>query len=166
MATYTADQASVGAAVPSHGLGNNVKVAMASLELGTALAANDVLNMSKVPAGAVVFMGWIMGDDIDTGTETLDIDAGWLANDDEVADPDGFGNFGVITGDAITGIKPEVGIYMPLGGVLRTDGPKLFTAETTLSLDVNAAAAAGGTGTLTLLALYTVNPNWAKTSVS
>ena len=166
MATYTADQAAATAAVPGHGMGNNVKASFGSLELGTALAANDILNICKVPAGAVVFMGWIMGDDIDTGTETLDIDVGWLINDDEAADPDGFGNFGVITGDAVTGIKPEVSIWFPLGGILRTDGPKLFTAETTISCDVNAAAAAGGTGTLTVVVLYTVDENWAKTSVS
>ena len=165
MATYTADQAATGAAVPSHGMGGNVKVACGSLELATALAANDILNMCKLPAGAVVFGGWIQAEDLDTGTETLDIDAGWLVNDDEAADPDGFGNFGVWTGDAVTGIKPETGVYFPLGGVLFTDGPKLFTAETTISLDVNANPAAGGTGTLTISVLYFVDDNWAKTDV-
>lgn len=166
MATYTADQAATTAAVPGHGMGGNCKVSCGTVDLGTAIAANDVVNLCKVPAGAVVFMGWMFGADLDTGTETLDIDAGWLINDDEAADPDGFGNFGVITGDAVTGIKPEVSIWLPLGGVIRSAGPKLFTAETTLSLDVNANPAAGGTGILGLAALYFVDENWAVTSVS
>lgn len=167
MATYTATEATAGAAVHGLGMGGDAKVAVAALELGTALAAADIINMCKVPAGAVVYGGYIMADDLDTNaTETLDIDAGWLINDDEAADPDGFGNFGVWTGDAVAGIKPEVGIWMPLGGVLLVDGPKLFTAETTLSLDVNANPATGGTGSLTLVANYFMNENWAKLSVS
>lgn len=167
MATYTAKQATAGAPVPGHGFGGDMKVVSGSLELGTAVAVNDVLQFCKIPAGAVVVGGWLMGDDIDTNaTETFDMDIGWAVNADEAADPDGFGNFGVITGDAVADIKPEVGIWMPLGGVLFTDGPKLFTAETTLEGDVNAVAATGGTGTLTLVVIYFINPNWAKTSVS
>lgn len=165
MATYEAFEATSAAPVPGHGMGGNLKVAFGSVELGTAIAANDVVNLCKVPAGAVVFGGFIQAQDLDTGTEALDIDAGWLVNDDEAADPDGFGNFGVWTGDAVTGIKPETGIYYPLGGVLFTDGPKLFTAETTLSLDVNVSPNAGGTGHITLAAFYVINENWTKTSV-
>jgi hypothetical protein len=166
MATYTADQAASTAAVHGPGLGGNVKVAMGTLELGTAIAANDILNMCKVPAGANVFMGWIMGDDLDTGTEVLDMDVGWLINDDEAADPDGFGNLGVITGDVITDLKPEVSIWYPLGGVLRTGGVKLFTAETTISVDVNVSPNAGGTGTLSVIVLYFMDENYAATDVS
>lgn len=166
MATYTAKQATPGAAVPGHGMGGDLKVACGSLELGTAVAVNDVLEFLKLPAGAVVVGGWLTGDDIDTNaTETFDMDLGWLINDDEAADPDGFGNLGVITGDAVAEIKPEVSIHMWLGGILRTDGPKLFTAETTIAGDVNAVAATGGTGTLTLTVFYFLDPNWAKTSV-
>lgn len=166
MVTYTAKQATAGAATPSHGMGGDLKVACGSLELATAVAANDILEFCKLPAGAVVVGGWVTGDDIDTNaTETFDMDIGWLINDDEAADPDGFGNLGVITGDAVAELKPEVSIYMPLGGILRTDGPKLFTAETTIAGDVNAVAATGGTGTITLVVLYFVDPNWTKTSV-
>ena len=166
MATYTTTEAAAGAAALGHGFAGNVKAAVGSLELGTALANNDVLQFCKVPAQAVVFGGWLMGDDLDTGTETLDIDIGWAANGTEAADPDGFGNFGVITGDAVTGIKPEVSIWLPLGGVLRTGGPQLFSAETRIEGDVNANPNAGGTGTLTLVVLYFINENFAKTSVS
>lgn len=118
--------------------------------------AADIGSYCKVPRNAIVVGGEVYGDDIDTGTEALDFDVGWLANDDEVADPDGFGNFGVITGDAVVGIKPEVSIWMPLGGVLRTAGPKTFTAETTIAVTFNVAANAGGTGQLTVVAHYLV----------
>lgn len=165
MATYTANEAQSYAAIAGPGMGGDLKVAVGSLELGTALAQDDVLQFCRLPAGAVVVGGHLMGDDIDTGTETLDIDIGWAANGTESADPDGFGNFGVITGDAVTGIKPETGIYYPLGGVLFTGGPQKFSAETVIQGDVNAAANAGGTGTLTLVVFYFVDSEWAKTSV-
>ena len=116
----------------------------------------DVGTMCRVPSGATVVMGWVYGDDLDTGVETLDFDVGWNVTSAEAADPDGFGNFGVVTGDAVTGIKPEVSIWMPLGGVLRTAGPKTFSAETEISVTFNAAAAAGGTGFLTVVVLYLV----------
>ena len=166
MATYTAAQAESNAAIPGHGIGGTLKVACGSLEITTALAANDVLEFCKVPAGAVVVGGHLMGDDIDSNaTENFDMDIGWLANGEQSADPDGFGNLGVITGDAILGIKPEVDIYYPLGKVIRTAGPKLFTAETTISGHVNVAAASGGTGTLTMVVFYFIDPNWTKTTV-
>lgn len=166
MATYTADQAASAAPASGHGFGGNMKVAVGTLELGTALAADDVLKFCKVPANAVVVGGYLMGDDLDTNaTETLDIDIGWAANGTEAADPDGFGNFGVITGDAVTGLKPETAIYLPLLGKLATDGPQKFSAETTIQGDVNAAAATGGTGTLTLVVQYFIDENFAATSV-
>lgn len=165
MATYTADQAAAGYPVAALGFAGTVKAAFGTLELGTALAQDDVLKFCKVPANAVVIGGWLQGDDIDTGTETLDIDIGWAANGTEAANEDGFGNFGVISGDPVTGIKPETGIYLPLGGVLYTGGPQKFSAETTITGDVNAAANAGGTGTLTVVVLYVIDGNYAATDV-
>jgi len=119
--------------------------------------ADDILSMCKVPAGAVVLGGTLFADDLDTNaTETLDIDVGWAANADEVADPDGFGNFGVLTGDAVAEYKPVAGIIMPLQGVLLTAGPKTFTAETTIIITFIAAAATGGTGQISLTVDYVV----------
>lgn len=122
----------------------------------TVAAADTLLTFKNaLPAGATVFQGWMYGADIDTGTEALDIDIGWAANADEVADPDGFGNLGVISGDTITDLKPVAGIFYPFQGVLFTAGPKTFTAKTDLTLTINAPANAGGTGALTIVALYT-----------
>lgn len=134
--------------------------ATGTYELAANVEDGDIFEMCRIPAGAVVVDGVMYGDDIDTGTETLDLDVGWAANGDQAADPDGFGNFGVITGDVVAGYKPEVSIRLPFGGVLRLGGPLLFTKETTIQIEANAAANAGGTGTLTLVVHYIMDPNF------
>lgn len=154
MATLTATRAAAGFPVAGHGFGGALKVAYGSYTLAANPTANDIIQFCRVPKGATVVGGWLMGADIDTGTETFDLDIGWQANGDEVADPDGFGNFGVLSGDVITELKPVAGIYNPLQGVLLTAGPKTFNAETVIAGTVIAAANAGGTGVLTVVVLY------------
>lgn len=134
--------------------------ATGTFEIAANVEDGDIFEMCRIPAGAVIVDGVMYGDDLDTGIETLDMDVGWAANGNEAADPDGLGNFGVITGDAVTGYKPEVSIRLPLGGTLRTAGPLLFTATTMIQVEVNAAAATGGTGTLTLNVYYIMDPNF------
>jgi hypothetical protein len=124
-----------------------------------ALAANpsaaDILQLCRLPAGAVVLGGWLRAQDIDTGTAALDIDVGWAANGAEAADPDGFGNFGVLSGAAVANYLPEGGILLPLHGVLAS-GPVSFSRETVVQCVFNAPANAGGTGVVTVVVLYTV----------
>lgn len=132
-----------------------VQYASVTIASGNLLEAGDTIRFVKLPANSVVVGGYLYGSDIDTGTEALDIDIGWEANGDEVADPDGFGNLGVLTGDVITDLKPVAGIFYPLQGVLLTAGPKAFNVETFITATVNTAANAGGTGTLTLVVHYT-----------
>ena len=122
----------------------------------TALAQDDVVKMVRLPAGVTVLGGIFQANDIDTGTEALDIDVGWAANGVDNADPDGFGNFGTMTGDVIGEFRPEAGLYYPLGGVLFSAGAKSFTVATDIQLDVNTAANAGGTGIITLIVDYIV----------
>lgn len=160
MATFTAERGKSAFPVGGPGDAMNIKVATGTYEIAANPADNDIYQMCTVPENAVVFMGWVYGDDLDTGTETLDIDVGWASNGVDAADPDGFGNLGVWTGDAVTGIKPEAGIYYPFAGVLYTGGPKKFGAKTTIQLEANAAAAAGGTGTITISVLYFIDPNY------
>ena len=79
----------------------------------------DIFELGKIPANCLVYGGWIAVDDIDTGTE-IDIDVGWAAaggsdtytdtqtgvtytNAAATADPDGFVNTGVLTGDGSAG---------------------------------------------------------------
>lgn len=112
----------------------------------TAPSAADIVHMCKVPAGATVIGGFLQGADIDTGTETLELDVGWAANAAESADPDGFGNNGVLSGDATTERLPVAGIYVPFTNVIQDSGYKTFTAETIITVTVVAAAHMGGTG--------------------
>jgi len=136
-------------------------VALGTYEIAANVEDGDIFVMCRIPAGAVVYGGTLIAEDLDTGIETLDMDVGWAANGSEAADPDGLGNFGVITGDVVAGIKPEESIYLPLGGTLRSLGPRLFTETTTIQVEVNAAAATGGTGTMTLIVNYIMDPNFA-----
>ncbi|MDH5328195.1 MAG: hypothetical protein OEY97_07785 [Nitrospirota bacterium] len=133
--------------------GGTLQAAYGTYTIAANPTAADIWSACKVPANATVIGGWIQAADIDTGTETLDFDVGWLANGDEVADPDGFGNHGVVTGDVSVHL-PVAGIFLPFAGVLQTAGPKTFNAETTLDVTFNVAANAGGTGQITMVALY------------
>lgn len=149
MATLTAARAAANFPVSSYSGAGVLQVAYGSYTLAANPSANDVIQFCKVPAGAVVLGGWLRGEDIDTGTETFDIDIGWSA------DTDGFGNFGVVTGDAVTELKPEVSILLPLNGTLKS-GPVTFTSETTIQGLVNATANATGTGVLWVTVLFVV----------
>lgn len=133
---------------------NGVGCAYGTYEVAANVEDGDIFELCRLPKGAVVLCGWIIADDLDTGTETLDMDVGWAANGVEAADPDGFGNLGVWTGDAVTGVLPEGGIRYPLMGTLK-DGPVTFSAETVIQVEANAAAATGGTGTLSVVVFYT-----------
>lgn len=146
MATYTADRAASTFPVSSFVGAGVLQCAWGKYTHGSNLAAATIIEYCRVPAGATVVAGWFRGEDLDTGTEELDIDIGWAANGAELADPDGFGNFGVITGDAVTELKPEVSILLPLNGVLKS-GPVTFTKETVIQGVINTDAATGGTGT-------------------
>lgn len=131
--------------------------AYGTIEVATNPVANDVYEMCRIPAGAVVLGGRIYSDDMDTNaTETLDLDVGWAANGVEAADPDGFGNFGPMTTDTVAGIKPEAGYNFALGGKLVTDGPQAFTAETVVTVNTVATAATFAAGTLSVVVYYVV----------
>lgn len=157
MATLTGSRAAAsfpvaGAAVPAGVL----QVAWGIYNFAVAPSAADIVNMCKVPANATVIGGFLQGADIDSGTETLDIDVGWAANGTDVADPDGFGNNGVLSGDATTERLPVAGIYVPFTNVIQDAGFKTFAAETTITCTIVAAANAGGTGVLKVVVFYVV----------
>lgn len=160
MTTFTATRSKAGFPIAGSGPAMDLKIATGTIEIAINPVAADIYEFCKVPANAVVVMGWLYGDDLDTGAETLNMDVGWAANGTEAADPDGLGNLGVLTGDLSLDIKPEVSVWYPLGGVLRTLGPQKFSAETQLQAVANVTAATGGTGTLTLVVLYFIDPNY------
>ena len=154
--TLTAINAGADAKVFGHGIRGNVKFAYGTYEIAAAVETDDIFEMCRLPPGAVVIDGFVRGDDIDTGTEALDMDVGWAANGTDAADPDGFGNLGLWSGDAIPGIKPDVAIYFPFNGILK-DGPKTFTsptADTIVQITAITASNAGHVGTVSVGVYY------------
>lgn len=154
--TLTSTRAAATFPLQGDGWAGNIKVAFGTYAIGAAVEDGDIFEMCKVPAGCTVFGGMVYADDIDTGTEALDMDVGWAANGDEVADPNGLGDFGTWTGDTST-TKPEVGNYFMLGGVLRSAGPKTFARPTTIQIEANTASNAGHTGQITVVVYYITN---------
>ena len=114
----------------------------ATYEITAALSTSDIVTMLQIPAGFKIWDGWLICDDIDTGTETLDIDIG-IAGSTSL-----FLNGGVLTGDVITGFSTAASIRMPF---VPTSVPYSATSATDIILTVVAAANAGGTGTLNLV---------------
>ena len=160
--TLTADRALSGFPVGGVGPATALHVATGTYKIAANVEDGDIFEMCKLPASAVVVGGMLYAEDLDTNaTETLDMDIGWAANGSDAADPDGFGNLGVWTGDAITDWKVVASNMFPLQGVLITGGPKKFAAETTVQVEANAAAATGGTGTMTLVVYYFIDPSFS-----
>ena len=132
--------------------------AYGTYEVAANVEDGDIFEMCRIPGGSTIVGGWVLADDLDTGTEALDMDVGWAANGGsgtyDSADPDGLGNLGVWTGDAITGIKPEVGTYIPFGGVMLNGDLPTFTRETVIQVEANVAAATFAAGALSVVVLY------------
>ena len=147
-----------------------VGVAYGEYNIAAAVEDGDIFEMCVVPAGARVVGGMFYGADIDTGTETLDMDLGWAANGGsgtyDAADPDGLGNLGVLTGDAFAAgnVSPVVGLMYPLSGVMAAGVLPFFTKRTTIQVEANAASNAGHTGLISLVIFYVVDPTLAVAS--
>lgn len=149
MATILSDQ--INQPVPGVGAGGDLKVLIGSHTFAAAASAADVVNMFTIPRGFTPLFGWLTGDDIDTGTETLELDVG------VTGDATKYLNSGVISGDTIANEKITVGIKIPLVEDLMLVKPTAVTADTTCIVTVTAAANAGGTGTITVLLCGVVN---------
>jgi hypothetical protein len=156
MATLTAAAAAATAAVPSKPIPAGMPgIAVGYYNLASAPTAADVINMCKLPAGATVVLGFVQAADLDTNaTETLDIDVGWASNGTDAADPDGFGNFGVLTGDAVAEFRPVAGIFLPMTNILQDSAVKTFAAETTVTLTFTGAPATLTAGYIKVVLFY------------
>jgi hypothetical protein len=156
MATVYSNRGAANFPVPQPVGGGVLNVHWGRYDYATNLAAADVIRFFTLPARSTVIGGYLIGSDLDTGTEELDIDIGWQANGVEVADPDGFGNNGLLSGDVVTDVWPVAGIYRQLGGVLiaAAGGPQFFTNETNIIATVNVDAATLTAGQLTLVVHY------------
>src|SRR5687767_10696944 len=112
MATLTATRAASTFPVASH-TGGVCNVAYGSYDLSANPTAADILEICRVPAGAVVLGGWLRAEDIDSNaTETIEMDVGWLGNGTDAADADGLLNSGALNGDAVTNYLPEGGVLI------------------------------------------------------
>jgi hypothetical protein len=156
MATLTGTKAAAGAVVPGLPIPAGVPgIAWGYYNVATAPSAADVINICKLPAGATVVLGFVQAADLDTNaTETLDIDVGWLGNGTDAADADGFGNFGVLTGDAVSEFRPVAGIFLPFTNIIQDSGYKTFAAETTVTITFTGAPATLTAGYIKVVIFY------------
>lgn len=138
-------------------------VAWGEYNIPAAVEDGDIFEMCWVPAGAVIHGGYFIGADIDTGTETLDMDIGWAANGGsgtwDAADPDGLGNLGVLTGDAFAAgnLSNVAGLLYPFFFTTAAGRCPRFTKKTLLQIEANDAGNAGHTGYVTLVVFYSVD---------
>lgn len=147
MASLTSTRGAAGFPVSLYAGAGVVQAAWGKYDLTAEPAAADTLTICKLPAGCVVLGGWLRGEDIDTGSETNDIDVG------TAVDPDAFGNFGILNGAAVTNYLPEGGFLIPLHGTLK-DGPVSITAETDVIVTFTDDAATFAAGTVTVVVFY------------
>lgn len=139
-----------------------VCAAYGTYEVAANVEDGDIFEMCKLPAGAVCLGGMFYGDDLDTGGEALDMDVGWAANGGsgtyDSADPDGFGNFGTLTGDAFAAgnVSNVAGLIYPFAGNFANGDLPTFTAETTVQVEVNTAATTFAAGAISVVVYYVV----------
>lgn len=170
MATVSSNQYTY-AQPAGHGLHMNVKAAFGKYTYSAAPSANDLANLCKLPKNCLVLWGFMATDDIDTGTEALEIDIGftangggaatftdstgttWTNNNSGVAAAAGFVDSGVLTGDTVTDLMAGMN-WRPFQGV--KTGPMYFSEETVVQAKITAAANAGGTGTVSVCVFYVV----------
>jgi hypothetical protein len=146
---------------PTHGLAGNLKVWHRKYEIAANVEDGDIFELGYIPGRIMVCGSALACDDMDTGTEALDMDVGWAANGDgstTYTDPEtgvtytnaaasavvaGLHNAGVLTGD---------GLAESHTGNLRVQfytEPLYFSAKTKIQIEANVAAAtfaAGGAG--------------------
>lgn len=150
----------------TQGLGGTMKSAFGRYNFSTTvLDVGDIRKVLRLPAKCLVIGGYIGAGDLDTGTETLDIDLGWADNGGGsetlvlrlegatrnapnsytftnmgagAASSAGLLNTGVWNGDIITDLIPAGVVYRPI--VLIT-GPIYFSRKTDIQFLVNAVSA-------------------------
>lgn len=143
MATFTADEAAATAPAKGEGMSGNCKVVVAEYEITAALALNDVVQMVKVPAGAIVSNVVLSTDDLDTnGTPAIVLDVGDGGDTDRYIDGSTVGQAGGTTDSS----------SLAIGGLGYT-----YTDEDTVDVLVQAAPATGASsGTIKLIVSYTI----------
>lgn len=159
MSTTTAARASRTLAVPAYIGAGIVHAAYGSYSPAANPTAADIIELCRMPKGAVPLGGYVSFTDMDTGTETLDIDIGIAANGVDAADPDFFTNAGLISGDVIS-----VDLALTNAASVRLfTGPfpvAQLGATTVVQAVVNAVSATFAAGTM-FVVIYYVMPGVA-----
>jgi hypothetical protein len=167
MATFTADRAASTFGAQTHGYGSTLAAAWGKITISANPADGDIYEMCYTPSGGDGFValgGHFSAADLDTGTETLDIDLGWAANGSssaatkvmpwgeemtdsgQAASTAGLGNLGVLSGDAVTNYIAGA-THRPI--LLAT--PLWFAQPTKIQLEANAASATFASGDASIL---------------
>lgn len=161
--TLTASPLPVGA---GHGLSKNLKIFYNKYEIPAQVEDGDIFELGYLPKNVMVCGCVFVADDIDTGTEALDMDVGWAANGGGSAtytDPEtghtytnsgasasaaGFSNAGVLTGDGLAELhtgNQRVQFYVD---------PLYFSEKTMVQIEANAAANAFAAGGAAVYLIY------------
>jgi hypothetical protein len=148
MATVSAARSSTSVPVFAPAGGGAVGFAWGVYEIASALSKDDIIEFCRIPPCHVID-GFLRADDIDTGTEALELDVGYSGAATAFLDS------GVLTGDVIAGHVSVASINAHFTGL--KDGPIAITSETLVIGTVTAAANAGGTGTVYCGVYYVVD---------
>lgn len=169
MTTYTATRAAAGFPEYKPGGSGDRAVAYGTIDLTTALAATDVIKMCKLPRGAVVLGGTILGDALASGataaSQSMVLNVGvdcsvTTATGTNVATTStstALASGTIPNGAAVANVK-DAGYNWPLGGLIKSDGPFTLQDNGTVYITVVASAGAGSftSGTLSLVVDYVV----------
>lgn len=169
MTVTTAVRAGPTKTVAALGFALDRKTQWGTVEVTANMAPLDTFIMAKLPKGAVIVGGALLGDKLDStgaGSACLSLNIGV---DKAVVLPNGttvttlstsnalaasWGGFGS-EGGAVTGYKPEAtGRNLPLGGLLLSDGPLLCTDDCNVVITIITSQGGVVSGTLTLVVDY------------
>lgn len=170
--TLTGSRAATAVQPTSNSLAGVLQVAYGTYSItDAALEAGDIFKMCKLPRNSLVLGGTLHIADLDTGTESVDIDCGWADNGGSTAtftgsdgvtytnmyngsaSSSGFVNSGVLTGDAITDLLAAGNNIRPFP---MTYGPIYFSEETIVQLQAVAAQATPAAGVAYVKVEYVV----------
>jgi len=136
-------------------------VAYGSYEVTTNPAAADTYELCKLPRGATIVGGMFYCDDLDTGSEVMDLDVGWKANGGsgtyDSVDADGLANLGVLLGDvAAPNLATAVGLVYNLAGPIFGNGDfPNFSRETVIQVTATVPANSFTAGAMSVVVYYT-----------
>jgi hypothetical protein len=149
MATaYIADRGASTFPTPKPVGGGVMFACWGTYNFATITIINDTVAICRIPANTYVLDGYLLGQDIETGT-LMELDIGIADNGVDAADAVAFIDSGPLTGAAVTNVLPVAGLRIPFQGIQST-GPRLFTVETVVMVKVTAAATTG-TGRITVV---------------